>query len=201
MTFLIPFIIYIFFIIGLVYLTNYIFKSKVERVRKKIRGWIIGIGVFLFFPLGFLNFIYHLSLAFEDHNNVKRGTFLWYATMDNKTITEFPTINVKGDVKYNKRGGDNPNIGGGWEIEYESTENTETLRSNLLDYLKSENFNLLEKSSTEFKYWKVKDQENGKLLLYFGSKKKKYSSLKTHLYLMIQELKNGRSKIKCAVIM
>lgn len=57
--------------------------------------------------------------------------------MDNKTITNFPIIQPKGEVVYNSLGGDNPNFAASWEITYSSSGNIENLTENILDYLGS----------------------------------------------------------------
>jgi len=67
-------------------------KRKDEFIRTQVKKWIIGSAVILFFPLGLLYLSYLFGLALDNHYDVKKGTFLWYATMDNETITDFPSF-------------------------------------------------------------------------------------------------------------
>jgi hypothetical protein len=133
-----------------------------------VKRWIIGTSVVLFFPLGFLYFSYLFGLALDNHEDVKKGTFLWYATMDNKTIKNFPVFESVGKIKYNSIGGDSPNISTGWEIEYESKSEIEYLTDRLTEYLKNEGYKI--KGVNEPQYnWKAGVKKNGTNELYSGS--------------------------------
>src|SRR5690606_14270866 len=114
-----------------------------------------------------LYFSYLFGIALNNHYNVKKGTFLWYATMDNKTITEFPVIEPIGGETYNKIGGDGPNIATGWEIEYESRADIETLTEKFVEYLKSDGYELEAVLETQF-YWTGKNKKNETNRLYSG---------------------------------
>lgn len=122
-----PILLYLTIIISLILIGKYLFKNKTESVQKRIKKWIIGAAVVLFFPIAFLYLSHLFGIALKDHYDVKKGTFLWFATMDNKTITKFPVIEPIADATYNKIGGDGSTIVTGWGIEYESRTNIKTL--------------------------------------------------------------------------
>ena len=94
MIIIIPILIYCILVLGIILLTNKSLKGRARSLRKKIRKRIITISVILFFPLLFFYFSYLFSLALDNHYDVKKGTFLWYATMANNTITFDPAAGV-----------------------------------------------------------------------------------------------------------
>ncbi len=175
-------------------MVKYLFKTNTESVQRRIKRWIIGSAVVLFFPIGLLYFSYLFGIALDDHYDVKKGTFLWYATMDNKTITEFPIIEPIGDATYNKIGGDSPNIATGWEIEYESKADIETLTEKFVEYLKSYGYELEAVLETQF-YWTGKNKKNETNRLYSGSNEKGES-----LDLLLQRQNNGLTTIECSIV-
>lgn len=154
MIILIPILLYLTAVIFLIWISNFSFKSKTELARKKLRRWIIGIAIVLILPLGLLYLSYLLAIALDNHYNVKKGTFLWYATMDNETITEFPVFEPVGKATYNSIGGDSPNIGTGWEIEYESKSDITFLTDKITEYLKNEGYEISSVDEPQYN-WKV----------------------------------------------
>jgi len=103
---LIPILIYIVFTIALISRVSFLLKRKDKFIRTRVKKWIIGSTVNLFFPLGLLYLSYLFGLALDNHYDVKKGTFLWYATTNNGTITDFPVFESVGKVTYNSIGGD-----------------------------------------------------------------------------------------------
>ena len=122
---LIPVLLYLLIVFVLICIVDFSFKAKPQNIRKRRKRWIKVSAVILFFPLVLLYLSYLFGLAIDDHYDVKKGTFLWYATMNNKTIIDFPIFEINGKVKYNSIGGDSPSIGAGWEIEYISKTDIE----------------------------------------------------------------------------
>lgn len=164
------------------------------RKRKKSRKWIKISSILLFPILGLLYLSYLFSIALENHYDVQRGSFLWYATMDNQTITEFPIIkSIDGYTTYNSIGGDSPNIGTGWEIAYTSKEEREILTAKILQYLNEEGYQLKEVNETQF-YWKGKHKKSDSNQLYSGANKKGES-------LDLLFVNYGQStKIECSIV-
>jgi hypothetical protein len=173
---------------------KYFFKTSAEPVRKRIKRWIIGSAIVLFFPLVLLYISYLFGIALDDHYDVKKGTFLWYATMDNKTITGFPVIEPIGNVTYNKIGGDGPNIATGWEIKYQSRADIDTLTKEFVECLKSDGYELKAVDETQF-YWTGKNKKNEMNRLYSGSNEKGES-----LDLLLQRQNNGTARIECSIV-
>lgn len=171
MILVIPIIIYIFLVLGLIILSNQISENKKVEERKRSRKRIIIFSAILFPVLSLLYLSYLFGVAFEDHYNVRKGTFLWYATMDNETITEFPVIEPCGMAIYNSIGGDNPNIATGWEIKYTSKKNIEDLSQLIIKYLQEKGFTINEVDKTQY-YWKEKYVKNEINYLYAGYNKK-----------------------------
>ena len=157
--------------IAIIVLLNYLLKTKSQSLRIKVKKWVKYTLIALFFPstLFYLSILFSTSL--EDHNDVKKGTFLWYATMDNETITEFPIIKSKEKVTYNSIGGDGPNIATGWEISYSSSENHNTLSNTIMEYLKSNGFSVSKVEKTQC-YWKGRFKTSNSNQLYSGTNKK-----------------------------
>lgn len=194
MIIIIPILLYLTFVIGLTLIVKNLFKTSTESVQRRIKRWIIGSAVVLFFPIGLLYLSYLFGISLDDHYDVKKGTFLWYATMDNKTINEFPVIEPTGGATYNKIGGDGPNISTGWEIEYESRADIETLSEKFVEYLKSDGYKLEAVLETQF-YWTGKNQKNETNRLYSGSNEKGES-----LDLLLQIQNNGLITIECSIV-
>lgn len=194
MIILIPILLYLILIFGLIWIVDFSFKTKPENIRKRIKKWIKVLVIILFFPLVLLYLSYLFGLAIDDHYDVKKGTFLWYATMDNETITEFPVFEANGKVKYNSIGGDSPSIATGWEIEYTSKTDIETLTNQIVEYLEKEGYEIKEVKETQF-YWTGKNKKNGTNQLHSGSNEKGES-----LDLLIQSLGNGLNKIECSIV-
>ena len=163
-------------------------RDKIRRNPKRI------IVVFLIL-LPLLWFIYLFSISFEDHCNVRKGTLLWYATMNNKTITKFPVIKLDGKVTYNSIGGDSPSIAAGWEIIYTSSEDIEKITEEILEYLKNRGFAIHEVEQTEH-YWMGKYKRNEMSRLYSGVNKQKGEGLNLSLFLQ----KNGKTTIECTIV-
>ena len=194
MIILIPILIYIVFTIALTLGVSFLLKRKDEFIRKQVKKWIIGSAVILFFPLGLLYLSYLFGLALDNHYDVKKGTFLWYATMDNETITDFPVFESVGKVTYNSIGGDSPNIGTGWEIEYESKSDITLLTDRITEYLKNEGYEI--KSVSEPQYnWKVDFKKNETNELFSGSNDKGES-----LDLLLQKQIDGLTKVECSIL-
>ena len=163
-------------------------KNKSQKTLKRI----IIVSVILFPILIFLCFAYMFSIAFEDHYDVKKGTLLWYATMDNKTITEFPVIEPNGRATYNRIGGDSPSIAAGWEIEYISYANSEVLIKQILDYLEKRGFTINEVEERYWYWWNKKTELDR---LYSGANKKGEG-----LDLAFLKKENGMTEIVCTIV-
>ena len=143
MILLIPILLYCLLFVGLILLFNKLILRKSELKRKKkTRKIILIIGSVLFPICLLLNFSFLFGIALDDHYNVKKGTFLWYATMDNETITDFPQIDPVGEATFNKIGGDSPSISAGWEIEYTSRMNVDNVFPTIKKYLNEKGFKL-----------------------------------------------------------
>lgn len=194
MILIVPIIAYTTAVIALIFLSNKILKDKNLVKRKRTRKWIIISSSILFPILGFIYFSFLIGIALDDHYDVKRGTFLWYATMDNKTITEFPVLEPMGTATYNKIGGEGSNIGTGWGIEYNSKKDTDKLSSTIIEYLKSDGFELSEVNETQY-YWSGRYKKSENTELFSGFNKKGES-----LDLLIQKQNNGTTKIECTIV-
>jgi len=190
----IPILIYIAITSALVWIVNLVWKNKDQSARKRIRVWMIGTSAVLILPLGFMYFSYLFGLALDHHHDVQRGTFLWYATMNNETITDFPILAPVGKVRFNSIGGDSPNIGTGWQIEYVSKTDAKTVSIRILEYLEGEGYNLHRAGETQF-YWVGKHKKNETNELYSGSNQKGES-----LDLLIQASENGTTQIECSIV-
>lgn len=194
MIMIIPIIIYCLLVLGIILFTNKSLKDRATPFRKKIRKRIISISVILFFPLLFFYFSYLFGLALDNHYDVKKGTFLWYATMDNNTITDFPIIKSKSRVTYNSIGGDGPSIGTGWGIEYVSEEENQILVKKIIDYLKSEGYEIMEVTETQY-YWTGKNKKNKTNQLFSGANEKGES-----LDILFEKQVKNLTKIECTIV-
>jgi len=194
MIIIIPIIVYCLLVLGITILTNKSLKDRTTPLRKKIRRRIITVSTFLFFPLLFIYFSYLFGLAFDNHYDVKKGTFLWYATMDNNTITNFPLIKSKSCVTYSSIGGDGPNIGTGWGIEYVSEEENQILVDKINVYLKSKGYEIEEVSETQY-YWKGKNKKNETNQLFSGANEKGES-----LDILFERQEDELIKVECTIV-
>ena len=194
MIILIPILLYLTAVIILIWISNFSFKSKTETARKKLKRWIIGIAIVLILPLGLLYFSYLLGIALDNHYDVKKGTFLWYATMDNETITEFPVFESVGKATYNSIGGDSPNIGTGWEIEYESKSDITFLTDKITEYLKNEGYEISSVDEPQYN-WKVGVKKNETNEIFSGSNNKGES-----LDLLLEKQVGGLTKVECSIL-
>ena len=195
MILLIPLFAYCILVLGLIFLLNWILKSngKEIQLRKKVRKRVITSLLILIPIIGFFYLSYLFGIALDNHNDVKKGTFLWYATMDNETISEFPLIEPIGNVTYNSIGRDSPSIGAGWEIEYESKKSSAELIPLLKKYLLQEGYELKEVNEPECS-WK-NYQKNDSMLLFAGVSKKGEC-----LDLTIEIKANGNSDIEVMIL-
>ncbi|MEZ4848441.1 MAG: hypothetical protein R3B93_07455 [Bacteroidia bacterium] len=190
MILIIPVLACILLVAGLMYLAR-----RISRESGKIERRIFFTSLALFLVLGFFYFSFLFGIALNDHHDVKRGTFLWYVTMDNPTITEFPVIFPNGEVVYNSIGGDSPNIGTGWEIEYESIAGYQELIHEIVEYLESEGYEMREVDKTQY-YTVGKYKKSESITLFSGTRKNGGG-----LDLMIKDGKNDVRKIVCSIIM
>ena len=191
---LIPIALYIVSTTILIWIVGFAIKSQNTKARKGVKKWIVITSVILFFPLGFLYILYLSGLALENHYDVKRGTFLWYATMDNETITNFPIIEPAGEVRFNSIGGDSPNIGTGWGIEYESAESIKPVSKQLIQYLRSEGYNIQPVERTQY-YWIGRHEKSENNELYSGS-----NEIGESLDLLIERKDNESTRIECSIV-
>lgn len=194
MIIIIPIIVYCLLVLGITLLTNKSFKDRTIPFRKKIRKWIVTVSAILFFPLLFFYFSYLFGLTLDNHYDVKKGTFLWYATMDNTTITNFPLIKPKSRVTYNSIGGDGSNIGTGWGIEYVSEEENQILVNKIIVYLKSKGYEIKEVAETQY-YWTGKNKKNETNQLFSGANEKGES-----LDILFVKQENQLTKIECTIV-
>lgn len=142
MIYVLPIVIYILLILIIYFLTKHNSRSKTQDFGGKIGKRILITSVILFLPLASLYFSYVDKLVHDNQYDVKKWTFVWYATMDNKSITQFPLIGLTGEVVYNRYGIDRKDIGSGWEIKYESRKSSNELIPLLKDYFLKEGFKL-----------------------------------------------------------
>ena len=194
MILIIPIIAYFIITVGLIFLSNKVLKNKAVEKRKRNRRWIIYSSLILSPVIGFLYFLFLFVIALDDHYDVKRGTFLWYTKIDNKTITEFPLIKPLGKVAYNSIGGDSPSIETGWGIDFTSKQDNKTLTDTIIFYLKKEGFKISEVDETQY-YWIGKHKRNANNNLFSGYNKKGES-----LDLLLQRLDNGITRIECTIV-
>jgi len=194
MILIVPIIVYLAAVVGLIFMSNKVLKNKGVEKRKRNSRWIIISSSIIFPILGLLYLSFLFGIALDNHYDVKRGTFLWYATMDNKTITKFPILEPIKIATYNKIGGDGPNIGTGWGVEYNSKKDTDNLSSTIMEYLKTEGFELSVVNETKY-YWKGRYKTNENTKLFSGFNKKGES-----LDLLIQRQDNGTTRIKCTIV-
>lgn len=192
MTFLTPLFVYVLFSVVVSLILKYSFKRN--KTIQKIKRYFIGLSIVFFIPLTIAYFIYVFGTAFDNHYDVKKGTLLWYATMDNSTITEFPILNPVSKIKFNSIGGDSPNIGTGWGIEYESKTDIETLTKQIVKYIENDGYEIKAVKETQF-YWIGKNKKNKMNRLYSGSNEKGES-----LDLFIEKQSNKTNRIECTIV-
>ena len=194
MIFLVPLLLYVALTIGLVYFFSWQLKDSALQLRRKVAKRTIFSALLLFPFLGFFYVSYLFGLALEDHRNVQPGTFLWYATMDNSAITDFPQIEPIGQVRFGSIGGDSPNIGTGWEIEYTSEAKPELVIQQITDYLQQAGYDLEAVDQTRY-YWIGKNKKSNTNVLYSGSNEKGEA-----LDLYIQKMSSNRVEIECSIV-
>ncbi len=194
MILIIPIIAYIVIVIILIFITNKIFKNRETIKRKQIRKRILVLSSIIFPILGFLYFLVLFGIALDDHFDVKKGTFLWYATMDNETITEFPILEPVGKVTYNKIGGDGPSIAAGWEVEYNSYKDVKFISSTIFLYLKLEGYEIVETKEPYSNCTGIY-KKNNNTQLYSGA-----NDVEECLDLLIQRNDNGTTRIECIIV-
>ncbi len=154
---------------------------------------LIVVGSIILFPIfGFLYFTYLFGLALNDHYNVKKGTFLWYATID-EVVTEFPVIEPAKGVTYHHISGDSPGFSGGSGIVYESREGSKKVIPLLKDYLLKEGYTLEIVDKTKCGW--AKDFRNNTTLLFAGISKEGGC-----LDLTVRTKSNGNSEIKALIL-
>ena len=193
MILLVPILLYIAVIVGLVYLSNRLLKNKSPEKRARNRRWIILPSIFLFPFLFFLYFSLLFGLSLENHYGVQRGSFLWYATMANETVTEFPIVEPMGDVTYNKNGAGGANSTQSWEIEYTSKKDLKSLRSTILVYLQSNGYKMTEVNETDYTWHGHKANKDKKLFSGVDKKGESY-------YLILHRRISGATRIKCEIV-
>ncbi|MFK7972027.1 MAG: hypothetical protein AB8F95_16790 [Bacteroidia bacterium] len=135
-----------------------------------------------------------LALAIDDHYDVKRGTFTWWATMDNTTITSFPVHEPKEEVTYHAIGGDSPSIGTGWEIEYSSHASPSTLAAIIIPYLKNEGYQMEKVAQTQH-YIIGQHHKSDRKTLYSGVDAKGQS-----LDLLIDSVAHNTTVVDCSIV-
>lgn len=148
----------------------------------------------LFIPLTITYFMYVFGSRLERHYDVKKWTLLWYATMDNKTITQFPILKPFGNVTYNSIGGDSPEIGAEWGISYVSAEEDSILTKEIIVYLINEGFDIEKVDETQF-YWSGKNTKSEANQLYSGANEKGES-----LDLLLEKQGNRMTRIECTIV-
>ena len=186
----IPILIYILAVIGLIFLLR-----KVCKNNSKVIWWAyLTFGVL--FPILFVLYILFLfGIGVESHYNVKKDTFLWYATIDaDKTIVDFPQIQPIQNVVFNNVGGDSPSIAGGSEIQYQSSADYNSLKKEIMDYLTSQEFEIKEVSEADF-YWYVTNIRSDKKGFFTASNKKG-----EQVYLSLQLNKKSVTSVECAIV-
>lgn len=194
MILIIPILAYILLIVGLILISNRILKNKEAERRKRNRKRIIITSLILLPIYGFICFLLFLRIGFNDHYDVKKGTFLWYITMNNKAIKEFPLIEPIGNVTYNSKGNDyKPNIVSGWEVEYETKKSSAELIPLLKKYFLKKGYKLKEVSKPECSWRNY--HKNDSTLLFAGVSKKGEC-----LDLTIKILVNGNSNIEALIL-
>lgn len=116
---LLPILAYVLLVLGLIFISNKISRRK--QVKDRNRKWIIRLSLILSPILGIIFIFFLFNTVLNDNYNVKKGTILWYSTMTNSTVTEFPIIEPEGQATYNSLNDGGPGFVG-WEVEYVSTK-------------------------------------------------------------------------------
>jgi hypothetical protein len=173
-------------VLGLIFISNKISKRK--QVKDRNRKWIIRLSFILGPVLGILLIFLLFNTVLNDNYNVKKGTILWYSTMTNSTVTEFPIIAPEGQASYNSL-----NDGGtgfvGWEVEYTSTKKNEELLPLLKNYLLEKGYKLEKVKEPKYS-WNNYHSDSSTTLIAGFSKKDKC------LDLTIKKLANGNSHVE-----
>ncbi|MBI1266734.1 MAG: hypothetical protein GC193_04785 [Cryomorphaceae bacterium] len=149
----------------------------------------------MLFPIGVFYFSYIFGISLEDHNDVQPGTFLWFVTMDNEVINNFPIIDPATDPTFNSIGGGGPNIATGWEIIYESKHDPTILAGAIINYLKANGFDVEAVSETQY-YWTGKFRKDNSNLLFSGSNEKGEGLD----LLIVKEGAGKQTKVVCSIV-
>jgi hypothetical protein len=78
----------------------------------------------------------------ESHYNVKKGGLMWFMTMDDLVITDFPIIENTNAPHYDWVGSDSPSINGGRQLSYNSLADENELETVIIKYLNDNKFTL-----------------------------------------------------------
>jgi hypothetical protein len=196
MIYLIPLLIYIILIACVILVAGKLTRDKSALFRKRGKKWIIVISAILIFPIGVLYFSVVFGISLESHQDVKPGTFVWFVTMDNPVITQFPIIESAEDATFNSIGGSGPNIAKGWEIEYESKQELPTLAKNILDYIEANGFDVRAVNETQY-YWSGRFKRNSSNQLFSGS-----NEVGEGLDLLLEKSENqdGQTRVVCSIV-
>lgn len=189
---IIPVILYSLLVYGLIRLSKHKLKNEGEEKIKKNKKRIIRYSSILFPILFICYMIFLFGLSFEEHH-VSKGTFMWYATMDNKTIRKFPLIEPDGEAYYASLGGDHPTIAGGWKISYASKKDMEDLTPIILSYLEDSGF-AIEEVLENGKQWQTFDKSETNRV-YTGHSKKGEG-----LDLLFYNDMEGRACLSCVIV-
>ena len=113
---------------------------------------------FILFPILFVRFFwYALGVSCETHYDVKKGSWMWFMRMENDIVNDFPIIEPIGREKYNDVGGDNPNIGAAWSVEYVSRKTKQDLMSIINEYLSKKGIKITELLKSPCRIWREKE--------------------------------------------
>ena len=169
-------------------LLNLIKSIRAQHVLKlKISyKWLIGLSpIYLVVTIWYI-----ISLGFEPQYDVKRGSLMWYTVMDNDFINTFPIVSLDGEVQYNTIGGDSPNIGAGWELNYESKKSISELEILLKDHFVASG-SLLQQVDVSNCSWHSSDNND---------KKKLFSTKKGCADLLLTITENGNVRVEVLVL-
>lgn len=100
---------------------------------------ILKIGAALFGLLAVLTVLYAVKLLLTEDLYTSRKTFAYYVTIQSSNIKNFPLIGVVGDEVYYSSCGDGPKPPANG-IRYNSTEDPQTLRTSIEQYLLDRGF-------------------------------------------------------------
>ncbi len=154
--FVYSFLFILIYILIRIYLIRYK-KSLPHFFRKNfLKVSLFLLPIFLIF-----SYLYVSFRLMESHHNINKGSLLWFITMDNSVINDFPIIENMNTPKYNWIGSDAPSINGGWELEYNSLANIELLESKILNYLEHKKFKLKKTKEPNCNWSNYEEEEIG----------------------------------------